>query len=327
MELYPLKFETIYKEKIWGGQKLNTILNKNLPKDKAIGETWEISGIEGDVSVISNGFLAGNTLEEAIEVYMSDIVGAKVYEKFGVEFPLLFKFIDAQENLSIQVHPDDKLALEKHNAFGKSEMWVVIDADKDSKLISGFNKKTSKKEYLNKLSEGKLTEILNFEDAKKDDVFDIPAGRVHAICEGILLAEIQQTSDITYRIYDWDRKDDKGNGRELHTDLAVDAIDYKFYDNYKTEYKTEENYPYNLIKNKYFTTNKIDLTKKATFDYFNIDSFVVYMCISGDFDIKYNKSEIINVKKGETILIPAEMDEIILIPNVFTEIIEVLIEE
>ena len=327
MELYPLKFETIYKEKIWGGQKLNSQLNKNLPKDKNIGETWEISGVDGDVSVVKNGFLAGNTLEEIIEIYMADLVGVKNFDKFGLEFPLLFKFIDAQDDLSIQVHPNDKLALERHNAYGKSEMWYIVDADKDAKLISGFNKKTNKKEYLEKLENGKLTEILNFEEAKLGNVFDIPAGRVHAICKGILLAEIQQTSDITYRIYDWDRKDKNGKGRELHTDLALDALDFNHYENYKTEYKSEENYPYNLIKNKYFTTNKIELTKKATFDYFNIDSFVVYMCIAGEFDVTYNKTELINIKKGETVLIPAEMDEIILTPKVYTEILEVLIED
>ena len=327
MDLYPLKFETIAKEKIWGGQKLNTVLNKNLPKDKNIGETWEISGLEGDTSIIKNGFLAGNTLEEIIEIYMADLVGVKNFDKFGLEFPLLFKFIDAQDDLSIQVHPNDKLALERHNAYGKSEMWYIIDADDGAKLISGFNKKTDKKEYLEKLKNGKITEILNFEEARIGDVFDIPAGRVHAICKGILLAEIQQTSDITYRIYDWDRKDDKGNGRELHTDLAIDAIDFKHYDNYKTVYKSEENYPYNLVKNKYFTTNKIELTKKATFDYFNIDSFIVYMCIAGEFDITYNKTETINIKKGESVLIPAEMDEIILTPKLYTEILEVLIED
>jgi len=327
MSLYPLKFETIYKEKIWGGQKLNSQLNKNLPKDKNIGETWEISCVEADVSVVKNGFLAGNTLEEIIEIYMADLVGVKNFDKFGLEFPLLFKFIDAQDDLSIQVHPNDKSAMERHNAYGKSEMWYIIDADKNAKLISGFNKKTNKKEYIEKLEGSELTEILNFEEAKRGDVFDIPAGRVHAICKGILLAEIQQTSDITYRIYDWDRKDKNGNGRELHTDLALDALDFNHYKNYKTEYKAEENYPYNLIKNKYFTTNKIDLTKKATFDYFNIDSFVVYMCIEGEFDITYNQTEVINIKKGETVLIPAEMDEVILTPKVYTEILEVLIED
>ena len=327
MDLYPLKFKPIFKEKIWGGQKLNKKLNKDFPTNKNIGESWEISDIEEDESVITNGFLAGNTLNELIEIYMSDLVGTKNYEKFGLEFPLLIKFIDAQDDLSIQVHPNDKLAMKRHNAYGKSEMWYIIDADKDANLISGFNKKTNKKEYLEKLENGEITDILNFETAKAGDVFNIPAGRVHAICKGILLAEIQQTSDVTYRIYDWERKDKDGNSRELHTDLALDAIDFKHYKNYKTEYKPEENYPYNLVKNKYFTTNKIDLTKKATFDYFNIDSFIIYMCVSGEFDINYNNTETINIKTGETILIPAEMNEITLIPKVYSEILEVLIED
>ncbi len=326
MSLYPLKFEIIYKEKIWGGQKLNTLLQKQLPKDINIGETWEISGVEANVSIVKNGFLAGNSLAEIIEIYMADLVGVKNFDKFGLEFPLLFKFIDAHDDLSIQVHPNDKLALERHNAYGKSEMWYIVDAEENAKLITGFNKKTSKKEYLEKMNSNKITDILNYETAKQGNVFDIPAGRVHAICKGILLAEIQQTSDITYRIYDWDRKDVNGNNRELHTDLALDALDFNHYNNYKSEYKAEENYPYSLIKNKYFTTNKIDLTKKATFDYFNIDSFVVYMCIEGEFDITFNKTEVINITKGETVLIPAEMDEIILIPKVYTQILEVFIE-
>jgi mannose-6-phosphate isomerase len=325
MDLYPLKFETIYKDKIWGGQKLNTILNKNLPKNINIGETWEISGVEGNISVVKNGFLAENTIEELIEIYMGDLVGAKVYEKFGLEFPLLLKFIDAQDDLSIQVHPNDKLANERQNAYGKSEMWYIIESDKNAKLISSFNKKTNKKEYLEKLENRKLTDILNFEKVKEEDVFDIPAGRVHAICKGILLAEIQQTSDITYRIYDWDRKDAEGNERELHTDLALDAIDFKHYKNYKTEYKKEENFPYTLIKNKYFTTNKVDITKKSTFDYFNIDSFIVYMCLDGEFNISYN-DEITNIKKGETVLLPAEATEVILIPVSKSEILEIYIE-
>lgn len=228
MSLYPLKFNPILKDKIWGGSKLKTVLNKDFSPLPNAGESWEISGVEGDVSVVSNGFLEGNNLEELIEIYMGDLVGDHVYENFGIEFPLLIKFIDANDVLSIQVHPDDVLSKERHNAFGKTEMWYVIEADKGSELIVGFNQKVDKDTYIKKLEEGRLEEILNNEPVAKGSCFFIPAGRVHAIGKGILLAEIQQTSDVTYRIYDFNRTDDKGTPRELHTELAVDAIDYSF---------------------------------------------------------------------------------------------------
>jgi len=223
--LYPLKFTPIYKDKIWGGNKIKSVLNKDFGGLPNCGESWELSGVDGNVSVVSNGYLAGNTLEELLEVYMGDLAGDEVYEHFGNEFPLLIKFIDANDDLSIQVHPNDEMAAERHNSYGKTEMWYVLQADKGSKLQSGFNQQVDQEKYLEKLEKTELTDILNFEEVTAGDVFFIPAGRVHAIGRGILLAEIQQTSDITYRIYDYDRRDDKGNPRELHTDLALDAID------------------------------------------------------------------------------------------------------
>ncbi|MFW5886830.1 MAG: type I phosphomannose isomerase catalytic subunit, partial [Bacteroidota bacterium] len=296
-ELYPLKFKSIFKDKIWGGNKLFTELQKKTNSDKC-GESWEISGVEGNVSVVDNGFLAGNNLQELVEIYMGDLVGDSVYNRFGIEFPLLIKFIDANDVLSIQVHPDDKLAKERHNAFGKTEMWYIVQADEGSELITGFNQTVDKEIYLEHLNKKSIKDILNTEKVRKGDVFFIPAGRVHAIGAGILLAEIQQTSDVTYRIYDWDRVDDKGKERELHTDLALEAIDYKYYSNYKTNYQEKINETVNLVDCNYFTTNILKFSQLVEKDYNMVDSFIIYMCISGNVNIIYNVTENINLSKG-----------------------------
>ena len=324
-ELYPLKFKPILKERIWGGSKLKTLLNKKGLVEKC-GESWEISAVQGDISVVENGFLKNNTLEELIEVYMGDLVGDNIYEKFGIEFPLLIKFIDATADLSIQVHPNDELAREKHNSYGKTEMWYILDAEPDAKLISGFSKQISREEYLNYLNSKRLKEIMNYCDVKPGDVFFIPAGRVHAIGTGILLTEIQQTSDITYRIYDWDRTDANGNPRELHTDLALDAIDYSHIQNVKNKYINVSNIPVNLAKCEYFTANKIIIQDQIERDYFNLDSFVIYICCKGRLNIIYDTSGKIELSKGETVLIPASIDNLILDPVEYSEILEVYID-
>jgi mannose-6-phosphate isomerase len=326
-ELYPFKFKPLLKEKIWGGQNLKKSLNKDIPTNINIGESWEISGVEDNISVVANGFLEDNELDELIEIYMGDLVGDKVYDKFGANFPLLIKFIDANDVLSIQVHPDDELAKTKHKSVGKTEMWYIVNADKNAELISGFNQEMDKNIYLEHLEKHELPQILNHEKVKKGDVFFIPAGRVHTIGAGIVLAEIQQTSDITYRIFDWDRKDDKGNYRELHTDDALDAIDFKLYDNYKTEYKSEKNEASKLVSNKYFETNIINLEKAIEIDSNRLDSFVIYMCIEGKVEIEYYESESIIVEKGETVLIPAVIEHLILKPVVHCKLIEVYIPE
>ena len=327
MSLYPLKFKPILKDKIWGGSKLKTVLNKDFSPLPNAGESWEISGVEGDISVVSNGNLAGNNLEELIEVYMGDLVGDKVYDQFGMEFPLLIKFIDANDVLSIQVHPDDELSKERHNAFGKTEMWYVIEADKGSELIVGFNQEVDKTKYVAKLEEGKLEEILNNEPVKKGSCFFIPAGRVHAIGKGILLAEIQQTSDVTYRMYDWNRTDDQGNPRELHTELAVDAIDYSYEKKYRTDYETEINETKELVRCPYFTTNTLEFDKQIEKDYSQLDSFVIYMCLDGDFTIESEDGITTKVTKGETVLIPAALESVILFPKGKTEVLEVYIKQ
>ncbi|PCH69874.1 MAG: mannose-6-phosphate isomerase [Bacteroidales bacterium] len=325
MSLYPLKFTPILKDKIWGGSKLKTVLNKDFSPLPNAGESWEISGVEGDISVVSNGFLAGNDLEELIEIYMGDLIGDQVYENFGVEFPLLIKFIDANDVLSIQVHPDDELSKERHNAYGKTEMWYVIEADKGSELIVGFNQDISKEEYLAKLKEGKLEEILNNAPVKEGSCFFIPSGRVHAIGKGILLAEIQQTSDVTYRMYDFNRTDDAGNQRELHTELAVDAIDYSFEKKYETTYKTEINKASELIRCPYFTTNILEFDQSIEKNYLELDSFVIYMCLEGDMEITYGEDSL-TVTKGESVLIPAVINNLTLTPKSKTKIIEVYIK-
>ena len=325
--LYPFKFKPILKEKIWGGQNLKSSINKKIPLNKKVGESWEISGVEDNISVVENGFLAGNALNELIEIYMGDLVGDRVYNQFGIEFPLLIKFIDANDVLSIQVHPDDILAKKRHNESGKTEMWYIIDAKNGAELISGFNREIDKQHYLNHLEKNELPDILNFEKVQKSDVYYIPAGRVHAIGKGIVLAEIQQSSDITYRIFDWNRKDDQGNFRELHANEALDAIDFKFYDNYKTDYKSVKNTTSKILGNNYFETNVLDFDQKMDKDYNQLDSFVIYMCLEGKFEIEYYESEKITIEKGETVLIPAVIEHLILNPVVQSKLLEVYIPE
>ncbi len=323
-DLYPLKFIPIYKEKIWGGQKINTILNKDFSPMINCGESWEISGLEDNVSVVSNGFLKGNSLNELIEVYMGDLVGDKVYEKFGNEFPLLIKFIDANDFLSVQVHPDDKLALKRHNSYGKTEMWYVVQADKNAQIICGFKGKIDKEAYQKNLDNHTLKKILNYEDVRAGDVFYVPAGRIHAIGPGILLAEIQQSSDITYRVYDWDRIDDKGKYRELHTPLALESIDFNHCSNYKTEYERKINQTISLANCPYFSTNIIELDKKVEKEFYHIDSFIIYMCIEGDIQLSFQNNRI-DLYRGETIMIPAEIKNFSFKPLNKAKLLEVFI--
>lgn len=324
-KLYPLKFKPILKDKIWGGNKLNSILKKNDASDKC-GESWEISGVEGNVSVVSNGFLEGNSLEELIEIYMDELVGDKVFKKFGVEFPLLIKFIDANDKLSIQVHPDDEMAYRRHKSFGKTEMWYVVQAEKEAELISGFKTEVKKDEYRKAVANGELEKLLNYEKVKEGDIFFIPAGRVHAIGAGILLAEIQQTSDVTYRIYDFNRKDSEGNLRELHTELATDAIDYSAEDNYKTNYNVKKNETAETVSCKYFSTNVLEFDSGIKKDYARIDSFVIYICTKGKFDVFYGEDEPVCVMEGETVLVPAYLNSVLLNPVEETKILEVFIK-
>lgn len=300
-------------ERIWGGQKMKTALGKDFGHLPNCGESWELSGVDGNVSVVSNGVLAGNNLEELIEIYMGELVGDKVFEKFGVEFPLLIKFIDANDDLSVQVHPNDEMAKKRHQAFGKTEMWYVLQADKGARLNAGFNCAIDQETYLKKLANKELTDILNFVEVEAGDVFFMPAGRVHAIGKGILVAEIQQTSDITYRIYDYDRRDAQGNERELHTELALDAIDFTYHDNYKTNYPNELNKSNQVVSCEYFTTNLLEFNTKIEKDIYGLDSFVIYICVEGEYEL-ISPETTENVKKGETILVPASVSQFQLNP-------------
>lgn len=324
MSLYPLKFTPIAKETIWGGNKLQKELNKDFPAEKKIGESWEISGVTNDISVVANGALKGKNLNDLILEYRGQLLGEQVYQKFGKDFPLLIKFIDANDVLSIQVHPDDHLAKERHNSFGKTEMWYMLGAEKESNLIVGFNQEVDQDLYQKKLDEGKLEEILNVEQVEKGSSYFIPAGRVHAIGKGILVAEIQQTSNITYRMYDWNRTDAQGNGRELHTELALAAIDYSLEKEYETKYSDRLNQSSQLATCEYFTTNKLIFDREIKKDYSQLDSFVIYMCLDGEFGIEYSTGNI-NLKKGETVLIPAELKKLVLKPKGKVEMLEVYI--
>lgn len=323
--LYPLQFKTIYKDKIWGGQKIKTYLHKNFGDLPNCGETWEISGVKSDVSVVATGALEGRSLADLLEEYQDELVGKHVYDHFGNIFPLLVKFIDANDYLSIQVHPNDELAKKRHNSFGKTEMWYVIEADPGSTLIAGFSEKVDEKTYVDKLNSGHIMDILNKEDVNAGDVFFLPAGRVHTIGKGLLIAEIQQTSDITYRIYDFDRVDDKGQKRELHTELALAALDYNVYPEYKTKYTPAKNEDVHLVKCPYFTTNVMDYTESVAKDYSTLDSFVIHVCVDGAYTLKCN-GESYEVKMGECLLLPKVIDQVELVPNGSFKILESYIE-
>jgi len=300
---YPIKFQPILKDKIWGGTKLKQLLNKD-SDSLNVGESWEISDVEGDTSVVVNGVLKNRSLKSLLETFKADLIGKRNYDVFGNKFPLLIKFLDAKADLSIQLHPNDQLAAKRHNSFGKTEMWYVLQADEAANLIVGFNKKMTPKDYLKHLEDKTLTKILNFDVVKTGDTYFIEVGRLHAIGAGVLLAEIQQTSDITYRVYDWDRVDNEGNKRELHNDLAIDAIDFNMKDDFRIDYSNSINKTNQMISCKYFTTNYIKIKDQKLDKINDHDSFIIYMCVDGEAIIKTDtaKEQII---KGETILLPA----------------------
>ncbi len=303
MKLYPLQFNPILKERIWGGTKLETILNKPI-NSNITGESWELSTVDGDVSVVANGDLKGKSLTELIDQYPNEILGTEVYQHFGKQFPLLFKYLDAREDLSIQVHPNNALAKKRHNSFGKTEMWYVMQADDDAELIVGFKENSSKEEYVKNLEDKTLLTILNTKKAQKGDVFFLKTGTVHAIGAGLLVAEIQQTSDITYRLYDFNRVDANGNKRELHIDLALDAINYNKVNSQK-KYLKEENKSNEIVDCQYFTTNFIPLNNKISVNKSG-ETFTVYMCTEGNFEIEIEKTNY-SYKQGDTVLIPARI--------------------
>lgn len=306
---YGIKFEPILKEKIWGGSKLRDVLGKSA-SDNA-GESWEISTVEGDVSEVRNGPYKGIKLDDLLENFRNEILGKSVITKFGGKFPLLIKYIDASENLSVQVHPGDEMAKKNHNSFGKTEMWYIMQADKEAMINVGWKNKFSSEEYHESLKKGTITDYLNFIEVDEGDTFLIKAGKVHAIGKGVMLAEIQQTSDVTYRVYDWDRKDDEGNSRELHIDLAGEAMNFNVNDDHSIVYELVKNESSNLVDSKFFTTNIIEVEGNMVKDYSSTDSFVIYMCVGGNVKIDVDGEEDM-IKYGECILVPAISNEVVI---------------
>ena len=319
--MYPLKFEPILKQTLWGGDKIISFKQLNDTR-KEVGESWEISAVEGSESIVAEGPDKGMTLTEVLSKYREELLGEANYARFGVKFPLLVKFIDARQDLSIQVHPSDELAKKRHNSMGKTEMWYVIGADKGAKLRSGFSEQITPKEYKDRVYNNTITEVLQEYDIQPGDVFFLPAGRVHSIGAGAFIAEIQQTSDVTYRIYDFDRKDAKGNARELHTDLAREAINFEVLDDYRTQYDVVENEPIELVACPYFTTSLYDMTEEITCDYSELDSFVIFVCVEGSCTLYDNEKNKVSFKAGETVLMPASIQEVTIVPNGKVKLLE-----
>ena len=312
--LYPIKFKPRIKERIWGGHAILERKGKaaaRLAKDKLYGESWDLSSVKGDISVVANGMLKGNNLEEIIEVYMGELVGEGLFERYGLEFPLLIKYLDCNDKLSVQVHPDDALAEERHNSFGKTEAWYIADCKPGAAIYLGFKDlNITREEYISAVSESRLEQLLNRVEVKKGDVFFIPAGTVHALGAGIEVVEVQQTSDVTYRIYDWDRVDASGKGRELHTALAVDAIDFEAdAELLHMQYTLAKGGESKVIESPYFTMTLHDVDAVKYLDRSMLDSFIVYICLEGNATISIDggKEEL---AAGELVLIPAEACEV-----------------
>lgn len=308
------KFQPILKSMLWGGEKIAPY-KQIATQQQSVGESWELSGVKGDESVVSEGPDAGMTLPQLIARDGAQLLGKSNFERFGEEFPLLVKFIDARQDLSIQVHPNDEMAWERHRSKGKTEMWYVVAADKGAHLRSGFSKQVTPAQYEASVADNTITDILTDYIIHPGDVFFLPAGRVHSIGAGAFIAEIQQTSDLTYRIYDFNRRDAQGNTRELHTELAKQAIDYTVQPDYRTHYEKTQNAPVELVSCPYFTTRLYDLTQPLTADYSTLDSFVVVICIEGKGLLTDDCGHEVPIHQGETVLIPASVRSLRITPD------------
>ncbi len=324
--LYPLTFEPLLKEIIWGGQDIRPFKGLE-PNEQKIGESWEISHVDDNYSVVAQGELRGENLDTLFHQYGARLVGESVLKRFPERFPLLIKFIDAQDNLSIQVHPDDTLGMARHNSFGKTEMWYVVKASPEAKLYSGFSKQSSPEDYVQRIAEGTIMDVMQEYQVEAGNVFFLPAGRVHAIGAGCFVAEIQQTSNITYRIYDYDRRDAQGNTRELHTELAKDAIDYTLHDSYRTDYTPIKNEPTHLVKCQYFETNLLDLDSPMSRDWSALDSFVIYIVMEGKLSLTDDAGHTLELKQGQSVLLPAEAKGVTLRPEGSCKLMETYIPE
>lgn len=322
--LYPMKFLPLYKNTVWGGNKISTLGFDYSPLPNC-GELWALSGVKDNESVIANGFLKDNTINEVLEIYMGEILGEKNFAHFGTTFPLLLKIIDANADLSIQVHPDDDLARERGMENGKTEMWYIMEADDNAHIVNGFNRQLTRDEYQQYLSLDKIESILHIEQAQAGDMFFIPAGRIHALGKGLLLAEVQQNSDCTYRIYDYNRPDANGKLRELHTAEALDAIEFSELRDGKTHYTYRENNTTTLAECPYFTTNLIPLTKPMRKDFTSLDSFVIYLCVEGIGAVK-SMDTIVPLHAGECVLVPAVAEQVELFNEGPAKFLEIYID-
>lgn len=302
--LYPLTFQPNLHELVWGGHKLQVL--KGLPRDnRRLGESWEISDVPTSQSVVAEGPLAGKTLSELVGRYGPSLLGHHIFEADGRSFPLLVKFIDAQDDLSIQVHPNDALAKERHNKLGKTEMWYVMDAEPGATLLAGFKEKITRKEYRRRVADGSIVDVLARHEVHPGDVFFIPAGRVHAICSGILLCEIQQSSDVTYRLFDYHRLGLDGQPRQLHTDEALDAIDFNVYANYRTAYTPVDEGAVRIVDCRYFVVSVLSTSTLLRRNLLAEDSFVTLSCLSGRGVIRTASGNTVELHKGMSCLVPA----------------------
>lgn len=322
--MYPYLFQPILKEIIWGGTDIRPFKGMT-PTQEKIGESWELSHVDGDFSVVTYGADKGKTIDELIREYGESLLGAGVMKRFGTRFPLLIKFIDARDDLSIQVHPDDALAEKRHHSFGKTEMWYVIKATPDAALYCGFSQPIDADEYVRRVEDNSIMEVLKRYDVTAGDVFFLPAGRVHAIGAGCFIAEIQQTSNITYRIYDYNRKGADGKGRELHTELAKDAIDYTFQSDYRTHYTPQPGAAVELVQCPYFTTRLLETETPMMRDYATLDSFVVYICMAGSVELRDDNGNELTVSQGQTVLFPATTQSVTLKPAPQAKLLETYI--
>lgn len=314
MKLYPLLFEANLHPVVWGGNLLRPYKGLE-PSDEPIGESWEVSAVPSSTSIISNGVWKGKDLITAINEQPEAILGKAVNEKYHGKLPLLVKFIDAKRDLSIQVHPNDEMAMQEHGKMGKSEMWYVIKVDEGAHLYAGFKQEITKEVYQQRIADGTITEVLADHQVKAGDVFYLPAGRVHAICGGILLAEVQQSSDVTYRIFDYNRPGMDGKPRELHTELASRALDYHVEENYRTEYVDSANKAVQIIDTPFFDVRVMEVSKPFHRDLQKYDSFVISMCIEGDCKIRVRSTvEEILLKEGHSTLIPAAIADYDVLP-------------
>ena len=320
--MYPLKFEPVLKQTLWGGDKIIPFkhLNENLSN---VGESWEVSAVEGSESVVANGADKGLTLPEMVRKYREELVGEANYARFGNQFPLLVKFIDARQKLSIQVHPDDELAKKRHNSFGKNEMWYVVSADEGATLISGFSRQITPKEYKERVHDGTFDEVLQTCAIQPGDVCYVPAGRVHGIGAGAFVVEVQQSSDVTYRIYDYNRKDKNGKLRDLHISQAMDAINFSdVQDDFRTEYETAINEPVEILTTPYFSVSLYDMTEEITCDYSELDSFVIFVCVEGSCRMIDDAENEVTICAGETVLFPAVTQSVSIIPEGKVKLLE-----